>query len=592
METQAVLAQCSLFAGLPALALSRLAALCTPQELHGGEILFRAGEPSEHFYVVASGLLRVEAADGAYAGEVARYEPLGEISLLSGEPHSAVVRALRDSLLLRIRRADLVTFLSTYPSALLAMTRVIVNRMRRNQRQTQLEAARRARSRTLLPATPAIDTALHARQLCQALAESGVAVELIDEQTVDAALGPAMAQTPIDHSERHRRLMDWLNEREASGRHLLYCAAARDEPWTERCLRQSDRVLLLADAAQAPQPSAVLERVRAYAQRTPVDLLLLRPQGAPAGEVLAWRERVGAGAHHFLCPDEPRDYARLARLLSGRGIGLVLSGGGARGFAHIGLIRALEELEIPVDLVCGTSMGAFFAALLACGYEARELQDIARATFVEHNYLNDYVLPRVSLIRGRKFLNRLREIFGERRIEELRLPYFCVSTNLTQAKTVMHDHGPLALWVGTSMAVPGIAPPVVWRGDLLVDGAVTNSLPTDLMHALGRGPVIASDVSTEAALRAPGIEGPDPEALLRPERNTEHVSLIDILFGGIALTSESGVRQRAGLADLYLRLPVSGVPLFGWKRLDDIAERGYRHALGPLADFKREWLKR
>jgi NTE family protein len=590
METQTVLAQCSLFAGLPAPALARLAALCSPQELHGGEILFHAGEPSEYFYVVASGLLCVGSPDGTLAGEVTRFEPLGEISLLSGEPHSAQARALRDSLLLRIRRDALVTFLSTYPSALLETTRVIVRRMRSDPRQAQLDLARRARSRTLLPARSSIDGALHARKLHAALAGCGVDAELIDPAAVDAALGRGMAQTPLDHSQAHRRLMDWLNERECAGRHLLYCAAARDEPWTERCLRQSDRVLLLVEAAQEPQPNALLERVRAYAQHVPVDLVLLRPEGAAAGDVLAWRERTGAGAHHFLRPDEPRDYARLARQLSGRGIGLVLSGGGARGFAHIGLIRALEELEIPVDLVCGTSMGAFFAALLACGHDSRELQRVARETFVEHNYLNDYVLPRVSLIRGRKFLIRLRELFGERRIEELRLPYFCVSTNLTQAKTMIHDHGPLALWVGTSMAVPGIAPPVVWRGDLLVDGAVTNSLPTDLMRALGRGPVIASDVSTEAALRAPGVEGPDPEALLHHDRNREHVSLIDILFGGMTLTSESGVRLRASRADLYLRMPVSGVPLFGWKHLDEVVERGYQHALQPLAEFKRKRL--
>jgi len=170
------------------------------------------------------------------------------------------------------------------------------------------------------------------------------------------------------------------------------------------------------------------------------------------------------------------------------------------------------------------------------------------------------------------------------------MPYFCVSTNLTQASTMVHDGGPLCTWVGTSMAIPGVAPPMVYHGDLLVDGAVTNSLPTDVMQELGRGPIIASDVSTEGGLRAPGIEGPDPEALLRRDGNSAQVSLIDILFGGMALTSESGVKLRASRADLYLRMPVAGIALFAWKRLDEIAQRGYEHAMQQLVEFKKTHL--
>jgi len=355
-------------------------------------------------------------------------------------------------------------------------------------------------------------------------------------------------------------------------------------------MRQCDRVVVVADVAQAPAGSAMLDSLRRLALRVPVNLLLLRPEAAPSGDVSGWRKQVGATTHHILRPDSARDYASLARQLTGRGLGLVLSGGGSRGFAHLGLMRALEELNIPIDVAGGTSMGAFFSALLACGFSNREMTEIARETFVTHNYLNDYVLPRISLIRGRKFLNRLHTIFGDRRVEDLRVPYFCVSTNLSQAKTMVHDSGVLSTWVGTSMAIPGVAPPVVYHGDLLVDGAVTNSLPTDVMHAMGRGPIIASDVSTEGGLKAPGIEGPDPEALLRRDGNRAQVSLIDILFGGMALTSESGVKLRASRADLYLRMPVAGVALFAWKRLDEIAQRGYEHAMQKLVEFKKTHL--
>jgi predicted acylesterase/phospholipase RssA len=192
------------------------------------------------------------------------------------------------------------------------------------------------------------------------------------------------------------------------------------------------------------------------------------------------------------------------------------------------------------------------------------------------------VLPRVSLIRGRRFLGQLRAVFGEQRIEALPLPFFCISTNLTRGIAMIHEAGDLATWVGTSMAVPGVVPPIVWNGELLVDGAVVNSLPTDVMQRLDRGPILASDVSTEGMLQLPGVIGPDPEALLRKSEQTHRPGLVDILFRSATLTSESGVRARAARADLYLRMPVTGIALFDWRRLDEIIERGYRHAMEAL----------
>jgi predicted acylesterase/phospholipase RssA/CRP-like cAMP-binding protein len=590
MDFLPILSQCRLFAGLAPPALARLATLCTVQELRGGEMLFSVGKPADYFYIVALGRLRAILPDGTVAGDITRLEPVGEIGLLSGESHGADVHALRDTLLLRIARDDLLDFVVTYPVALLEMTKVIVHRMRRNQRQALLDTARHAQSMAIMPAHAGIDIVDVTHRVQRALEASGTPVQCLDVERVEAAMGKGAAEKLLVDPHAHQQLMNWLDEHERSDTNLLYCAGTENSAWAECCMRQCDRVLVVVDCTQPPADSAMLDTLRRLALRVPVNLVLLRPDQAAAGDVAGWRKQVGATTHHFVRPDSAADYGSLARQLTGRGLGLVLSGGGSRGFAHIGLMRALEELNIPIDVAGGTSMGAFFSSLLACGFSSREMTEIARETFVTHNYLNDYVLPRVSLIRGRKFLNRLHTIFGERRIEELRIPYFCVSTNLTQARTMVHDGGPLSTWVGTSMAIPGVAPPMVYQGDLLVDGAVTNSLPTDVMQALGRGPIIASDVSTEGGLKAPGIEGPDPEALLRRDGNRAQVSLIDILFGGMALTSESGVKLRASRADLYLRMPVAGIALFAWKRLDEIAERGYEHAMQKLQDFKKEHL--
>lgn len=592
MDIREALAASPLFLKLPPEALDALAQHVSTRQIRGGEVLFRHGDAADSLYIVVTGRLRALAPDGTVYGEIGRGEPIGEIGLLADEPRGATVHALRDSLLLRMDRRRLRVLIARHPMGLLEASRVILQRLRQNQRVQRLEAARGLRSFCVLPALPehAAAAAEFARNLAAELALLGP-VRLVDVASLEESLGLGRAQTLFDDAECNEQLLTWLNQAEADHRYLVYVSGPHADAWARRCMRQADHVLLYTDCADPPLRTAMLDEIRLHGAHVPLSLLVRRPRSAGAGAVMAWRENSGAGAHYFLRPDTRADIASIARQLTGRAIGLVLGGGGARGFTHIGLLRALRTLGLPVDLCGGTSMGAFFAALVACGYDDHEIIHIARETFVSRNHLNDYMVPGVALIRGRKFVRRLHEVFGDRLIEHLRMPYFCVSTNLTRGTAMLHDRGPLHLWAVTSMAVPGVAPPIVYRGDLLVDGAVVNSLPTDIMQNLGRGPIIASDVSTAGDLRAPGIEGPDPEGLFRFKTLGRRPSMFSIIFRTATLTSESGVAARAARADAYLRMPVTGVGLFDWKRMDELVERGYQHALEQLAPQRDALLK-
>lgn len=585
MDVAEILSQCGLFASLDASAIAQLGSVCSIVPVAGGERLFTAGGAADCLYIVASGRLRALRADGSVAGDISRLEPIGEISVMTDEPRSGEVYALRDSLLLRIERNALLAFVERHPSALLAITRVLIQRLRRNLNANVRRQPPSRPALAIMPAGPSVPLEGFLERFDAALRRHGEIPERLDARRVDAALGPGVAQSPLSGGEGNERLIQWLAEREHGGQRLLYVGNPGGDAWSERCLRQADRVLVVADPTIRPVHSALPQVLRRMLLRTPVELVMLREGPTPLSTLRDWSANCDLDSHHHLHPLRAGDHDRLARLLSGRALGLVLGGGGARGFAHIGLIRALEEMGRPVDLIGGTSMGAFFGGLLACGADSRELRRIADETFVRQNYLNDFVLPRVSLIRGRRFGSRLRAIFGEQMIEELPLGYFCVSSNLTRGVTMTHRQGPLSLWVGASMAVPGVAPPVVWNGDLLADGAIINSLPTDIMRAEGRGPIIASDVSTDGALSLPGVEGPDPEALLKQARSGPGLRLADILFRSATLTSEGGTKARAAMADLYLRMPVSGIGLFDWKRLDELIERGYRQAQRALEGF-------
>ena len=585
MDIASLLAQTHLFVALSRPALEQLVEGTRVRHLASGETLLKIGSPADSLFIVAVGRLRVALEDGNIVNDIGRLEPVGEISLLSGEPRSATVYAVRDTTVLEISRMALYEVFAQHPSALLTMSRMIIQRLRQNQRVAKLASVRRSRSFALIAGSAGTDIDAFADALCCEITPSGT-VGRLDRARVDAALGPGRADTR-NACDDEETLIEWLQAQELAHAHLVYVSAYGRGEWLKRCIRQVDRVVLLASAHDDPTRSEVVAELRASGIRAPIDIVLLRPEGARSSRVLQWREASGATSHYFVRPGSTRDVARVARSLTGRAVGLVLGGGGARGFAHLGVLRALEELNIEIDVTGGASMGAFVSALVACGYPSSEVLRLTRETFVNRNLLNDYLFPSVSLIRGRKFLRRLTDIFGDRRIEELPTPYYCVSTNLTRGSAAVHDRGPLDVWLGTSMCIPGVAPPVAYKGELLVDGAVVNSLPTDIMQALERGPIIASDVSTEGGIGAPGIEGPDPEGLLNWAHADKRPSLLSILFRTATLTSESGVAARAARADLYLRMPVTGIGLFDWKRIDELADRGYQYAMERLPEFHR-----
>jgi len=593
MTAREVLAHCSLFSELEPAALDRLSAHCSLIGISSGAELYAAGEAVDAMYVVIAGRLGARLRDDGPLLQIGRLQTVGEIALITGEKHEVRIRALRDTLLLRIDRDDLLACIGDYPAILLALTREIIRRLCSSPQQLQRHRLHQHHTYAVVPARTDIDPSDFADRLEQALSQLDP-TRHIGASDVDAELGSGAAQTGNADGAGNSRVVAYLNALECGTAEgcLVYIASRDADTWSQRCMRQADRILIVAHAGDPPILTPMTDDVLRLAGDTPVDLVLLRRSGQDVDNVVAWRELLRTHTHYFVEPGSDRGFDALARQLTNRGVGLVLGGGGARGFAHLGLLRALEALQIPVDLAGGSSMGAFLAALHASGMDHRQVREVTYDTFVGNNYLNDYQLPRVSLIRGRKLRKHLSEVLGTQRIETLPKPYFCITTNLTRGVATVHDSGELALWVGTSMAIPGIVPPLVWKGELHVDGSVINSLPTDVMKTWSRGPIVASDVATEGVIAAPGIEGPDPEALLNPRTPEDKVTLIDILFRTASLTSESGVKARAERADCYLRMPVGNVGMFERKRLNELADTSYAYAMRKLEPMRDVLLSR
>ena len=229
------------------------------------------------------------------------------------------------------------------------------------------------------------------------------------------------------------------------------------------------------------------------------ELLLIHDGAFANGAASRWQAVLPGVSCHHLRSDA--DYARVVRLLTGRAVGLVLSGGGARGFAHLGVVRALREHGVPIDLVGGTSMGGILAAGVAADWSDAELVERFRRSFVDTNPLSDFTLPFVSLVSGRKVGQLLRRELGEIDIEDLPLPFFCVSSNLTTGRIAVHQQGPLWRWLRASPSGSPASCRGIPRRRGFRRGGVMNNLPVDVMRAKGAGRSSASTSARTARSR-------------------------------------------------------------------------------------------
>jgi NTE family protein len=557
-----------LFEGL---APEALAAVCAKLEwfaLPGGAELFRQDDPPDALFIVVSGSLGVyqERADGSEAriGQIKVGESVGEMAMISGKLRTATIRALRDSELVRFAKADFEALVTQHPRSMLQLARLIVGR---------LEAAQGRRPRpgghctfAVLPQDAGVPAQAFARSLGAALASYG---------TVER----------VEHAENEQRTSDWFHRIEASRDFIVYVADHSASPWTQLCLRQADCVLLLAHAGGTPAPWPALS---AFAEplRARLDLVLLHDQGKPSGTA-RWLAQHAFTLHHHL--RGPADMQRLARILTGRGVGIVFSGGGARGFAHLGVIKALREVGMPIDLVGGNSMGAIIGAGLANDWSEIELRTAFRRAFVETNPLSDYTVPLVSLIGGRKVSRLLREAFGEVAIEDLWLPFFCLSANLTRGEAAVHRSGLLWRWLRASVAIPGVLAPVFDRGEVHVDGGVINNLPVDVMRDIGRGLVIGVDVVSDHTFTAKseGADLPPLWRLMMPRGGKQVPGILQILWRAGTVNSDAAAAALRDETDLLLRPSLESIDLLNWKAFDRAVDLGYRHAMEKLERMPR-----
>jgi NTE family protein/lysophospholipid hydrolase len=565
-------------------------------DLECGKALFHQGDPGDSFFVLMSGTMGVVVTGGGRETQtvdrIRRGEIIGEMALLSDEDRSASVVALRDSELIRFSKDKFRQLLAQHPDLLLQITRLLIARLRRVH--TASDRPSECSILAVVPASPDVPAREFSARLAGCLSRLGSTIHVNDEE-LDSQLGTPGISQVSDDDPNHMRIIAWFSSQAEKHRYLLCQTDAAVTNWTKRCLRQADRIVVVGNAT-GDSSLCEIERELLYGPkcitRARSTLVLIHPDGSrrPSGTA-KWLGNRDVEMHHHLRWNEEKDTARLARFLAGSAVGLVLGGGGARGFAHLGVLRALEELGIPVELLGGASMGALLGAPYAMGWDAKttETESISR---INTNFF-DVTFPLTSLLAGRKFVQKLKDFFGDVSIEDLWLPYFCISSNMSRAEIEVHREG--ALWLGlrASNGAPGILPPLVIDGDLYIDGGILSNVPADVMKGLCKGKVIAIDVSPSIDLSQVPCYGdylsgwrilwsrinPFMKSIQAP-----HIASVLMRSAEIA----SVAHQRTMIekfADLHLCIPLDEYSIQDYGSSARIAEAGYRFAKPRLEDW-------
>jgi NTE family protein len=538
--------------------------------LPGGAVLYEAGEPADQLYFVRAGRLGVfrkdESHEPQFLGVIRPGEPAGEMALIAGAPHSAQVVALRDSEIFALPR-------QAFFDACEADTRVMTELARLMILRTRQAASNSGAGE---PSVFGFITA----------GEGIVLRPLVDRVARD--IGRLGYGVTVVGAEAAHAPTEWFSEVERTHDFVLYLAEAGDLGWRQLVSRQVDRLFRVARGGRAPPPAPAASPPPLQAQRL-VDLILIDPAKAgPVAGSAAWMDAIEPARIFHLRRDDAADGRRIARVLTGQSVGLVLSGGGARAYAHMGAVKALRERDVPIDFVGGASMGAIVAAAVAMGWGIEEIDRRIREAFVDTSPLDDIALPLLAMTHGIKVSDRLAHHFGDVLIEDLRLPFFCVSSNLTTGAYHVHRRGRLRDALRASISLPGVLPPATDGHNVLVDGAVLKNFPADVMRAGQLGPIVGVDVTRGRSITAEDVARPESVwRWLISGQWRKGPPIVSLLMRAATVSSGRDLAAAREATDLLVTPDLAGVEIRDWSAFAPAVKGGYEATIAALDKLDR-----
>lgn len=462
-----------------------LAAELETLRLVRGEILVQQGDPAEALFIVESGRFEVSVAGhGTPIAQLGAGAPIGEIAFLAGGTRTATVTAIRDSVVTKVTRTQFDCLCAQYPNIWPQLSAALARRLA-DQTAGLAAVAPACRVITIIQAGPRPVPSRFIERLTTVMARHG-SLESVRSRDLSKVFG---GPSDLDSHEATRALNALETRRDC----VLLVTDEEMTPWSEHAIRQADLVLSVGTAdTDTPHPIALSAHehcANSYLSPQSHRLVLIHAQRGRAKGTAQWLDGRNVGAHHHVALVDDADVERLGRFIRGAATGFVACGGGAFCAAHTGLIKAMLERGFSFDMMGGTSGGSAMAAAFAMGTSPEDIVEATHEMFVRRKALRRYTWPQFSLLDHTHFDRQLQAHYGDIAIEDLWIPYFAISTNLSRHSIHCHRRGPLWAAVRSSGSIPGLLPPYYTPdGEMLVDGALMDNVPIGVMHELKRGP--------------------------------------------------------------------------------------------------------
>ena len=569
--------------------------------------LFNYGEKSDSFYLLVTGLLKAyipKKGELIEVGEIYEGEVIGEMGILTNEARSASIFATRDSVVFKIDLEKANEIIMQYPLVLLQVATKIADRLRNVQDSNE-------RHRTDIHSIVQLSSGKnHTKEIISignSLIDSMNKFNrsiVVSSKEVNEILNIESINAELERDKFYPALDDLVDNFTKENRYLLLLCDEEYTPWTTWCLAISDKNIFVVEESAGVSNTELLNKMNLSEKDIPIHLhdekqLIIYHQSknsfpSKTSSIIEMLPKISN--HYHMSINNKNDSDRVSRLIAKKGIGLCLSGGGAKGNAHIGVYKALIEHNIPIDAVCGTSAGGIVASLIAFGYDPETIISRLKETY-KRNSFKEYTIPVTSIIATKKVIQDAIFLGNDMDIEDLWIPYFSIAVNISKSKLDVIDKGPVYKATRATAALPGILLPVIKDTSFLVDGGLINNMPGDIMLKKYGGKLISVSVSPQEDLDAKFNDFPNQSSyfikkLLRMNKKFPHEipGLSNILMRSIFVASSNKIKEVIDLSDLFLDLQVKDVGLLEFEKIDESVEFGYEYAMKKLKNFDKSSL--
>lgn len=564
-EIEILLKDNLIFASLDESAKNQLLSRLSIVELSDNEILFYQGDPSKNIYLLVDGKLAAFVIDNMGETKILGYissgETVGEMGVLTDEPRSLNIKALTKSRLIKLPKEDFLEVARQYPDVMFAVIKPLISR---SVNLMQMFSGEKTNKSIVIIADGNNNLFNEFSLLLQKTAEKFPSTLFITDDH------PDFADKNASKDIIREKIKSLVKSRKSVHR-ICYILSTHETTLARVALKRAGNVYIAVAASEKPHLNPRLIDIIKHDDSTTrkPSLILIHPKDTLIPlNTNAWLNLTDFKIHHHLRIDKPRDFEKLLRFIRGKAVGIVLGGGGTRGWAHLGAIKALRESKIPVDIIGGSSVGALISALYGLDQSFDDAYEKFRQIVIESKFsvaFRSLTWPVISLFNAKRYTNSLQKTFDETRLENLWLPVFCLTSNLSTNSEQVHQSGLIWEIARASTAIPGIIPPMLLNSQLHLDGGLLNNLPTDIMRNMigQKSKIIAiqlNDLSPDnKKYFFPPILTLKEAVLCKLKWITRYKfpSFLEIFFRGIFLGSRLKARNNALLATIHVNLDLA-----------------------------------